>query len=73
MIWFLERNSDLMVCEIRRADDGSWYEFETAPSDRPPQTVRYTSPSELIERYLQEQSTLRAQGWRPRCEMAHAE
>ena len=73
MIWFLERNSDLVICEIRRSDDGSLYEFETAPSNRPPQTERYESASELIERYLHEQSVLRAQGWRPRSDISDCE
>lgn len=72
MIWFLERDSDLLICEIRRSPDGKKYEFETAPSNRPPQTQRYESASELIERYLQEQSTLRAQGWRPRNDISSA-
>lgn len=69
MIWFLERESDLLICEIRRSTDGTTYEFETAPSDRPPETRRYNSPSELIDRYLHEQSVLRAQGWRPRSDI----
>jgi hypothetical protein len=73
MIWFLERNSDLLICEIRRSLDGTQYEFETAPGDRPPQTDRYESASELIKRYLQEQSTLRAQGWRPRSDISLVE
>lgn len=70
MIWFLERESDLLICEIRRSTDGTTYEFETAPSDRPAQTRRYSSASELIDRYLDEQSVLRAQGWRPRNDIA---
>lgn len=70
MIWFLERESDLLICEIRRSTDGASYEFETAPSDRPAQTRRYSSPTELIDRYLDEQSVLRAQGWHPRSDMA---
>jgi hypothetical protein len=70
MIWFLERESDLLICEIRRSDDGACYEFETAPSGRPPDTQTYKSATELIDRYLREQSKLRAQGWRPRSDIA---
>ena len=67
MIWFLERNSDLVICEIRRAQDaGPAYEFEVATSDAPPRTQRFTSPTELIDGYLREQAHLRALGWRPR-------
>ena len=70
MIWFLERDSALLICEIRRSTDGQLYEFETAPGDRPPETHRYESASDLIERYLHEQSVLRAQGWRPRNDLS---
>jgi hypothetical protein len=67
MIWFFERNSDLVICEIRRADGPSPpYVFEIATSDGPPRTQSYDSPRELIDGYLREQAQLRAQGWRPR-------
>jgi len=66
MIWFLERQDNLLVCEIRRAaDNGTSYEFEIAFSNGP-MTLRFDSASELIATYLQEQSRLRALGWRPR-------
>lgn len=73
MIWFLERDSDLVICEIRRSTDGTMYEFETAPSDRPAETRCYNSASELIDCYLHEQSALRAKGWRPRNDISAAE
>jgi len=67
MIWFLERNSDLVICEIRRTEDAdAAYEFEVAATDAQPRTRRFNSPSELIDGYLREQAQLRAQGWRPR-------
>lgn len=72
MIWFLERESDLLICEIRRSNDGQ-YEFETAPSGRPPETCRFASATELIDRYLVQQARLRAQGWRPRGDLATLE
>jgi hypothetical protein len=66
MIWFLEKQNDLLVCEIRRAaDDETAFEFEIADS-KGPTTHRFDSPSELITKYLREQSRLMAQGWRPR-------
>ena len=66
MIWFLERNSDLLICEIRHGANGRTYEFEIAAASGPPQTLRFTSPKALIEEYLRKQSQLQAQGWRPR-------
>jgi hypothetical protein len=66
MIWFLERESRRLTCEIRRAPEGEVYEFEVAPADGPAQTRQYTSARELIDQYLYMQVALRAQGWRPR-------
>jgi hypothetical protein len=66
MIWFFERESNFIVCEIRRAaDDDSTFEFEVADAEGPT-THRFESPTELIAKYLYEQSRLLAQGWRPR-------
>jgi hypothetical protein len=65
MTWFLERGTDLLVCEIRRADD-EVYEFEIVAATGAPKTRRFSSPGELIDTYLREQSQLRALGWRPR-------
>jgi len=66
VIWFFEKESDLIVCEVRRAaDDEEKFEFEiAAPSGST--TLRLDSPGELITTYLGEQSRLIAQGWRPR-------
>jgi hypothetical protein len=66
MIWFFERESDLLICEIRRSTEGETYEFEMAPSEGPPQTRSYSSARELIDQYLRTQMTLKAQGWRPK-------
>jgi hypothetical protein len=66
MIWFFERESSLIVCEIRRAaDDEDKFEFEIADAEGPT-TQRFESPKELISTYLHEQSRLLAEGWRPR-------
>jgi hypothetical protein len=66
MIWFFERDSSLVVCEIRRAaDDEATFEFEIADAEGPT-TRRFESPSELISTYLTEQSRLITEGWRPR-------
>ncbi len=66
MIWFLERDSELLICEIRRAKESEDYEFEVASADGPAETQRYWSPRALIDSYLRTQSVLQAQGWRPR-------
>ncbi len=66
VIWFLERETELIVCEIRRAtDNDETFEFEVADAAGP-KTQRFDSPRELISAYLTEQSRLMAQGWRPR-------
>lgn len=66
MIWFLEREKDLLICEIRRDDDSQVYEFAVAPRRGPAQTQRFESPTELIDQYLRTQTALVTQGWRPR-------
>jgi hypothetical protein len=68
MIWFLERESDLLICEVRR--EGDEYAIELAPSRGPSQTSRYGSPRELIDNYLHATRTLKAQGWRPKSSIA---
>ena len=66
MIWFFEKQNDLLVCEIRRAaDNDQKFEFEIADSAGPT-THRFDSATELITNYLREQSRLMAHGWRPR-------
>jgi hypothetical protein len=65
MVWFLEKQNDLLVCEIRKNDDESTYEFEIADAQAPV-TYRFESPKELIAKYLNEQARLMADGWRPR-------
>jgi hypothetical protein len=64
VIWFLEKQDDLVVCEIRRAEDDTAYEFELAYSAGPT-THRFDSPKDLIAKYLKEQNRLFAEGWRP--------
>ena len=66
MIWFMERDAELMICEIRRAEEGPTYEFELAPSIGPTRTERYESAGQLIDEYLRAQTRLKAEGWRPR-------
>jgi hypothetical protein len=65
MVWILERNDDVMQCEIRQVANSSDYEFEVR-CKRGPQTMRFGSATELINGYLRRQTALQAQGWRPR-------
>ena len=66
VIWFLEKKDDLLVCEIRRAeDDQTAFEFEIADSTGPT-THRFGTPQELIAKYLAEQKRLMREGWRPK-------
>ncbi|HEY2432020.1 MAG TPA: hypothetical protein VGI12_05030 [Vicinamibacterales bacterium] len=65
VIWFFQRDSELIVCEIRRAaDNDDEFEFEVAGMAGPT-TTRFESPRELIAAYLREQSRLLAAGWHP--------
>lgn len=66
MVWFLERGDTKLVCEIRRSDEDQRYEFELGKPGEAPETQQFESPSELIAAYLKRQSTLQAEGWRPR-------
>ena len=65
MVWLLQRNKDVLTCEIRQATNAI-YEFEVASKRGPAETLRFESPTELINGYLRWQTALRAQGWRPR-------
>jgi hypothetical protein len=66
VIWFLEKQDGLLVCEIRRAGENTdVYEFEIADATGP-KTLRFDSAKELIAKYLAEHSRLMAEGWRPR-------
>ena len=66
MVWFFERDNEVLVCEIRRDEASTSYEFEIAAPNGPATTKRFSSPTELIETYLSDQKRLRSQGWRPR-------
>jgi hypothetical protein len=66
MVWLLERNNDVLTCEIRQADNSNDFEFEVASRRGPAETMRFGSPTELISGFLRRQTTLQAQGWRPR-------
>lgn len=66
MLWLLERDTDLLLCEIRQPIGSTEYEFEVASQTGLNETVRFRSATDLINGFLQRQTALQAQGWRPR-------
>jgi hypothetical protein len=66
MVWQLQRNNDVLTCEIRQGTSARAFEFEVVSRRGPAETVRFNSPTDLINGYLRWQTALRAQGWRPR-------
>ena len=66
MVWVLERNNDILKCEIRQVPNSTDYEFEVANRRGPTETSRFGSATELINGYLRRQIVLESQGWRPR-------
>ena len=66
MVWMLQRKNDVLTCEIRQSADASTYEFEVASERGPAQTMRFETPTDLINGYLRWQTVLQAHGWQPR-------
>ncbi len=66
MLWFLERESELLVCEVRQADTGPEFELAVRKVGEPEQIERFEEPTRLIEEWLSRQQELREAGWRPR-------
>lgn len=66
MLWFLERHSEVLICEIRQAPDGSQFELVISAPGMPERVERFDEPSALLERWLACQQELRVMGWRPR-------
>ena len=66
MVWLLQRNNEILTCEIREGERPRQYEFEVASSAVPPRRCASTRRPILIDSYLRWQTALRAQGWRPR-------
>ena len=65
MVWFLEKNNEVLACEVRRGLDGA-YEYEVTASSGETRVQRFDHPTPLLDEYLKEQQELRRQGWRPR-------
>jgi hypothetical protein len=67
----LQRNDDVLLCEIRQDYTSSDYEFAVASKAGRSETVRFASATALIDGYLRWQTALRAHGWRPK--LVHGE
>jgi len=65
MIWFLEKEADLMACEVRRSADGE-YVYEVTEPGGEVRVQRFDRATPFLDGYLREQQELRRQGWRPR-------
>ena len=66
MVWLLERDRDVLRCEIRQASNSGEYEFAVASRRGAAETLRFGSPTELLHGYLRRQKALQSEGWRPR-------
>ncbi len=64
MIWSFERDGRQMSCEIRRDEDGQFYEFVLRNPDGAEQTERYEEPSEVVARSVDVMRGLIEEGWR---------
>ena len=48
MVWLLQRNNEILTCEIREGERPRQYEFEVASKRGPAETLRFDSPTDLI-------------------------
>jgi hypothetical protein len=46
LVWLLQRNDEILTCEIREGDRPRQYEFEVASKRGPAETVRFDSPTD---------------------------
>jgi hypothetical protein len=65
MLWFLEKDADLMACEVRRSAEGQ-YVYEVTDPGGQVRVQRFEHATPFLDGYLREQEELRRQGWRPR-------
>lgn len=65
MVWFLEKDADLMACEVRRSAEGDYLYEVTEPGGQV-RVMRFDKATPFLDGYLREQRELRRNGWRPR-------
>jgi hypothetical protein len=66
MVWFLERESQVLICEIRQSEDTPEFELAISAPGTPERVERFDQPNALLERWLTFQQELHTSGWRPR-------
>ena len=66
MLWFLERETEVLICEIRRAHDSDEYELAIMAPGVPERIERFDRPNVVIDHWLRTQHELQSMGWRPR-------
>ena len=64
MIWSFERSGQRMSCEIRRDEDGHYYELVVTNPDGSERAERYEEPSEVVTRSVDVMRGLIEDGWR---------
>ncbi len=64
MIWSFERKGQQLSCEIRRDDDGQYYEFVVTGADGSERTERFEEPSDVVARSVDVMRGLIEEGWR---------
>jgi hypothetical protein len=64
MIWSFERSGEHLFCEIRRDDDGHYYELVVKSPDGSESTERYEDPSAVVARSVDVMRGLIEDGWR---------
>jgi hypothetical protein len=63
MIWFLERGPELLVCETRHASDGRAFELSTVEPAGSERVETFSTPTAMLERFVEFQRELRKGGW----------
>jgi hypothetical protein len=66
MLWFLERESQTLICEVRQAEDGDDFELAVRTPGQPEHVERFAEPTVLIDTLVQRQMQLHLDGWRPK-------
>jgi hypothetical protein len=64
MIWSFERKGQQLSCEIRRDEDGQYYEFVVTGADGSERTERFEEPSDVVARSVDVMRGLIEEGWR---------
>ena len=66
MVWFLERESEVLVCELRHVNEGDHFEFAMRSPGQPETVERFSEPTRVLETLLARQRHLYQAGWRPK-------